>query len=201
MNVKNLLLIQLAFATWAANGMAQQTGCKGSQIKSYLLGALAGKSATGQQWNIKDRPARVYFISFVQTVPDTEPTDSRTQSLSLSSMAHQYPSAISVLVDASVLKTNRIPDADELLNVWHDWSLRNVVLLSDPEGHIRHTFGICDVPETFLLRSDGTILEHWNSLVPTGILALSVERVLPDEAAALHASRVKKGPPLPGNQE
>jgi len=109
-------------------------------------------------------------------------------------MAHQYSGAFSILVDSSALKTNRTPTADELLNAWHDWSLDSVVLLSDPEGDIRRTFGVCDAPETFILRSDGAILEHWKSLVPTGMLALAVERALPAEAAALHAAPVKKRP-------
>jgi len=194
MKAKDFILVLLSFATFVTGCMAQQTGCKASRTNRHLLGAVTGKSAIGQQWSINDHPASVYLISFVQTVPDTAAIDSRTQSLSLSSMAHQYRGALAVLVDASVLKTNRIPEDGELLNAWHDWSLRDVVLLSDARGNIRQAFGVCDAPETFLLDSDGTVLEHWNSLVPTGMLALAVERALPDEAAALHASRVKKKP-------
>ncbi len=194
MKIEKSLLVLFAFAASVASCMAQRISCGAPQTKSDLLRVLAGKSAVGQQWNIKDHQARVYLISFVQTVPDTAPTDSRTQSLSLASMAHQYSGALSILVDSSALKTNRTPTADELLNAWHDWSLDSVVLLSDPEGDIRRTFGVCDAPETFLLRSDGAILEQWKSLVPTGMLALAVEQALPDEAAALHAVRGKKRP-------
>lgn len=194
MRIQKSLLILFAFAASVASCMAQRLSCGSPQTKSDLLRVLAGKSGIGQQWNIKDHQARVYLISFVQTVPDTAPTDSRTQSLSLASMAHQYSGAFSILVDSTALKTNRTPNADELLSAWHDWSLENVVLLSDSGGDIRRTFGVCDAPETFLLRSDGTMLDHWNGLVPTGTLALAIERVLPDAAAALHASRVKKSP-------
>src|SRR5258707_9177884 len=181
MRIQKSLLVLFAFAASVASCMAQRLSCGWPQTKSDLLRVLvlAGKSAVGQQWNIKDHQARVYLISFVQTVPDTAPTDSRTQSLSLASMAHQYSGALSILVDSSALKTNRTPTADELLNAWHDWSLDNVVLLSDPEGDIRQTFGACELPETFLLRFDGTMLDHWNGLVSTGTLALAVERPLP----------------------
>jgi len=195
MRVHTLLLVLLVWAAPIANCSPRQSKCGAPQARDDVLRALAGKSAQGQQWSVEDHPARVYLISFVQVVPDTLPTSSRTQSLSLSSMAHQYTGAISVLVDASALKTSRVPDGNELLNAWHDWSLHDVVLLSDPEGDIRQTFGACEAPETFLLRFDGTMLDHWNGLVSTGTLALAVERALPSEAAALHASRVKKRPP------
>ena len=194
MKVNTLLLIVVVWAASIASCSARQSKCGALQGRNDVLRALAGKSAQGQQWKVKDHPASVYLISFVQVVPDTVPTSSRTQSVSQSSMAHQYPGTISLLVDASVLKTGRTPDANELINVWHDWSLQDVVLLSDPEGDIRQNFGVCDAPETFLLSSDGTMLDHWNGLVPTGTLALGIERALPDAAAALHASRVKKRP-------
>ena len=133
----------------------------------------------GGAFHLRSQPAQPILLAFLQTVPDTADTASRSQVVFLSSMAQQYgPRGLRVvIVDASVLARNSQPSHDAVLNTSYDWQLK-VPLLLDPDGHLSRRLEVEEVPTTFLISAQGKILQRWPGLTRPAVLALAIEKLL-----------------------
>jgi len=133
----------------------------------------------GGAFHLRALPAQPLLLAFLQTVPDTADTPSRGQVVFLASMAHQYgPRGLRVaIVDASALTAGSQPSHDAALNASYDWQL-NFPLLLDPNGQLARQLGVREVPTTFLIAIDGTIVRRWQGRTLPAILAQGIERLL-----------------------
>ena len=177
MKVSALLFVMLTCAS--ATGAS---GHNGVCAVSATLQRVAAKSlyATGhmgRKWRFDSQPAKFYLVSFVGLVPDTRATPSRSQVVAVASMQRQYSrfGLQTVLIDSSLIDSGRAATTSELENVWYDWDLDSVSLLSDRRRVLARTFGVCEAPSTFLITREGRVLERWNSFVHAGALALAIE--------------------------
>ncbi|MGA3372093.1 MAG: TlpA disulfide reductase family protein [Terracidiphilus sp.] len=133
----------------------------------------------GGSIHLRTLPAQPLLIAFLQTVPDTAGTPSRSQAVFLASMAHQYgPRGLRVaIVDASALTRGPQPSHDAVLNAGYDWQL-NFPLLLDQNGQLARVLEVKEVPTTFLIAADGTIVQRWQGLTRPAILTQGIERLL-----------------------
>lgn len=133
----------------------------------------------GGTFHLRSQPAQPLLLAFLQTVPDTADTPSRSQVVFLSSMANQYvPRGLRVaVVDASALALASPPSHDAVLNASYDWQLK-LPLLLDRDAHLARKMGVEEVPTTFLISADGHILQRWQGLTRPAVLALSIEKLL-----------------------
>ena len=133
----------------------------------------------GGAFPLRIRPAQPLLLAFLQTVPDTADTPSRSQVVFLVSMAQQYaPRGLRVaIVDASVLASGSQPSHDAVLNATYDWHL-NFPLLVDLKGQLARALQVKAVPATFLIAADGTIVQRWQGLTRPATLAQGIERML-----------------------
>jgi hypothetical protein len=112
-------------------------------------------------------------------------------------MAHQYgPRGLRVaIVDASVLAPAtalssaaepargsssapvKQPSRDAVLNASYDWHLE-FPLLFDQKGQLARALQVNEVPTTFLVATDGTIVQRWQGLTRPAVLAQGIERLL-----------------------
>jgi hypothetical protein len=116
----------------------------------------------GGAFHLRALPAQPLLLAFLQTVPDTADTPSRNQVVFLASMAQQYgPRGLRVaIVDASVFVPGSQPSHDAVLNASYDWHLQFPLLL-DRNGQLARQLGVKEVPTTFLIAIDGTIVQRW----------------------------------------
>jgi len=130
-------------------------------------------------FHLRSQPAQPLLLAFLQTVPDTSDTPSRSQVVFLSSMAQQYgPRGLRVaVVDASALVLASQPSHDALRNASYDWQLQ-FPLLIDQDAQLARKLGIEEVPTTYLISAQGHILHQWRGLTRPAVLALSIEKSL-----------------------
>jgi hypothetical protein len=140
---------------------------------------LSLPNVRGGAFPLRVQPAQPLLLAFLQTVPDTADTASRSQVVFLASMAHQYGSrGLRVaIVDASVLTPGSQPSHDAVLNASYDWHL-NFPLLLDQNGQLARTLEVKEVPTTFLMAADGTIVQRWQGLTRPATLAQGIEKLL-----------------------
>jgi peroxiredoxin len=145
----------------------------------------------GGVFHLRSQPAQPLLLAFLQTVPDTADTPSRSQVVFLSSMAHQYgPRGLRVaVVDASALapppspgaavkkSSSPSPSRDAVLNASYDWQLKFPLLL-DPDNRLARKMGVNQVPTTLLISADGQILHQWSGLTRPAVLAHAIEKLL-----------------------
>jgi len=133
----------------------------------------------GGTFHLRSQPAQPLLLAFLETVPDTSDTPSRSQVVFLASMAQQYgPRGLRVaVVDASSLALASLPSHDAVLNASFDWQLKFSLLL-DQDAHLARKLGVEEVPTTFLIAADGHILHRWHGLTRPAVLALSIEKLL-----------------------
>ena len=133
----------------------------------------------GGAFPLRVQPAKPLLLSFLQTVPDSAGTASRSQVVFLASMAQQYgPRGLRVaIVDASDLTLASQPSHDAVLNSSYDWHL-NFPLLFDQKGQLARALQVKEVPTTFLVAIDGTIVQRWQGLTRPAVLAQGIERLL-----------------------
>ena len=133
----------------------------------------------GGVFHLRAQPAQPLLLAFLQTVPDTADTPSRNQAVFLASMAHQYgPRGLRVaIVDATALAAAAPPSHDAVLNASYDWHI-SFPLLLDRNGQLARQLGVEEVPTTFLIASDGTIVQTWRGRTLPAILAQAIERML-----------------------
>lgn len=151
----------------------------------------------GGTFPLRTHPAQPVLIAFLQTVPDTAPTPSRSQVVFLASMDHQYgPRGLRVaVVDASVLEPSSAlasasalahgstpapasqASRDAVLNASYDWHLK-IPMLLDHDGQLARQLQVSQLPTTFLVAADGRILQRWQGLTRPAVLAQRIERLL-----------------------
>jgi hypothetical protein len=133
----------------------------------------------GGAFHLRCEPAQPLLLAFLQTVPDTSDTSSRSQVVFLSSMAQQYgPRGLRVaVVDASALALASTPSHDAVRNASYDWQLK-IPLLLDQDAQLAHKLGVEEVPTTFLISSQGQILHWWHGFTRPAVLALAIEELL-----------------------
>jgi hypothetical protein len=133
----------------------------------------------GGTFPLRVEPAKPLLLGFLQTVPDTADTPSRSQVVFLASMAQQYgPRGLRVaVVNASILATGSQPSHDAVLNASYDWHL-NFPLLLDSNGQLARQLGVKVVPTTLPTAGDGTVVQRWQGLTRPANLAQRIERLL-----------------------
>ncbi len=133
----------------------------------------------GGTFHLRSQPAQPLLLAFLETVPDTADTPSRSQVVFLASMAHQYgPRGLRVaIVDASALARGSSPSRDAVLNASYDWQLK-IPLLLDPDKKLACAMSVDGVPTTLLIAADGNILHRWRGFTPPAVLALEIEKLL-----------------------
>lgn len=137
------------------------------------------RDVRGGTFALRSRPAQPLLLAFLQTVPDTADTPSRSEVVFLASMAHQYgPRGLRVaVVDATAVAHVAMPSHEALLNASYDWRLE-FPLLVDESGTLARRMGAGEVPTTFLLAADGRIVEEWRGLARPAALAAGIEKAL-----------------------
>lgn len=166
-------------------------------VPDITLPSVTLENIRGGALPLRTKPAQPLLLAFLQTVPDTAPTPSRSQAVFLLSMAHQYgPRGLRVaIVDASVLTPFSAlasasalahgsapsppsqPSRDAILNASYDWHL-DVPLLVDPESKLARQLQVSSVPTTFLFAADGAFVQRWQGLTRPAVLAQGIERLL-----------------------
>jgi len=133
----------------------------------------------GGIFRLYSQPAQPVLLAFLQTVPDTADTRSRSQVVFLSSMAQQYgPRGLRVaVIDASAIVSRRPPDHAALVNVSYDWQM-NIPLLEDVDNQIAQRFGVTQIPTLVLLAPDGRICQRWQGSAGPAQLAQGIEKLL-----------------------
>jgi peroxiredoxin len=133
----------------------------------------------GGTFNLRSQSAQPLLLAFLQTVPDTADTPSRSQVVFIASMAQQYgPRGLQVaVVDASAFVLPSPPSHDAVLNASYDWQLK-IPLLLDEKAQLARQLGVQEVPTTFLIAADGHILHQWHGLTRPAVLALAIEKLL-----------------------
>lgn len=151
-------------------------GCRAKPVST--LPDLTLADVRGGTFHLRAKPSPL-LLSFLQTVPDTADTPSRSQVVFLSSMAAQYgPRGLRVaVVDASALALASPPSHDAVLNASYDWQLK-IPLLLDPDGRLARKLGVEEVPTTFLFSADGQIVQEWRGFTRPAVLALAIEKLL-----------------------
>jgi hypothetical protein len=157
--------------------MILTTPCRSGPVST--LPDLTLPDVRGGAFHLRPLPAQPLLLAFLQTVPDTADTPSRSQVVFLSSMAQQYgPRGLRVaIVDASVLVPGAQPSHDAVLNASYDWHLKFPVLF-DRNGQLARQLGVKEVPTTFLIAIDGIIVHRWQGRTLPAILAQGIERLL-----------------------
>jgi hypothetical protein len=158
---------------------------------------LTLENVRGGTFPLRVQPAQPLLLAFLQTVPDTASTPSRSQVVFLASMAYQYGSRglrvaivdasvlapASALASASALEHGSAPapasqaSRDVVLNASYDWHLQ-IPLLLDPNGRLARQLQVSQLPTTFLVAADGTIVQRWQGLTRPAVLAQGIERLL-----------------------
>jgi len=153
------------------------TSCRSGLVST--LPDLTLPDVRGGAFHLRALPAQPLLLAFLQTVPDTADTPSHNQVVFLSSMAQQYgPRGLRVaIVDASVLVPGSQPSHDAVLNASYDWHLEFPLLL-DRNGQLARQLGVKEVPTTFLIAIDGTVVQRWQGRTLPAILAQGIERLL-----------------------
>jgi peroxiredoxin len=133
----------------------------------------------GGTFRLYSQPAQPVLLAFLQTVPDTADTPSRSQVVFLSSMVQQYgPRGLRVVViDASALVNHRQPDHTALVNASYDWQM-NFPLVEDADNKIAQRFSVREIPTLVLLAPDGRICQRWQGSTGPAQLAQGIERLL-----------------------
>jgi len=119
------------------------------------------------------------LLAFLQVLPDSAATPSRSEALFLQSMEHQYAArGLRVAaIDGSSMVSHRSPFHDDLLNASYDWHL-TFPLLEDHNGSAAHEFHVRTVPTVVLIDDTGIIVQAWEGFTPPALLAQGIERLL-----------------------
>lgn len=137
------------------------------------------RQVRGGSFHLRSQPAHPVLLAFLQVVPDTDDTPSRSQAVFLLSMAQQYGShgLAVVVIDASALVNRQIPDHAALVNASYDWQM-NFPLLEDARNQIARRFRIKEVPTTILFAPNGRVEKRWQGLTRPAVLANGIEELI-----------------------
>jgi hypothetical protein len=194
---KRTLVVFRAFFIFTLMLAAPSRSAPVSTLPDLTLPSVTLGNVRGGTFSLRIHPAQPLLIAFLQTVPDTAPTPSRSQVVFLLSMAHQYGlrGLRVAIVDASVLQPSSAsavasalahgsapapasqPSHDALVNASYDWHL-TVPLLLDANSRLARQLQVNSIPTTFLFAADGRILKRWQGLTRPAVLAQGIERLL-----------------------
>ena len=172
------ILIVAGSAVLLCASVALIVGCppanSGTSVPDFALPQVRGGT-----FHLRSSQPGPVLLAFLQTVPDTADTPSRSQVVSLMSMAQQYgPRGLRVaVIDASTLVSHRPPSHDALVNASYD-SHMDVPLLEDEGNQIARRLGVTVIPTLILIAPDGKISQHWQGLTQPALLAQGIERLL-----------------------
>ncbi len=154
-----------------ANGRLIQPG---EAAPDFTLSAVRGGGFT-----LRVATPQPVLIAFLQTIPDTADTASRSQVALLQSMDHQYRARglRVVIIDATAFATGHKPDHNSLINASYDWNLQ-IPLLDDDSSRVAQMFGFTHVPTTILVKADGRVAKVWERPMAPGDLATAIENAL-----------------------
>ena len=163
----------IAVVLVSASILWMSTTRRGNDTVDFTLRQVRGGS-----FHLRSQPAHPVLLAFLQMVPDTADTPSRSQAVFLLSMAQQYgPHGLTVVViDASALVNLRSPDHTALVNASYDWQM-NFPLLEDVRNQIARRFRIKQVPTTILLAPNGRVEKRWQGLTRPAVLASGIEKL------------------------
>jgi peroxiredoxin len=162
--------------------LGQCAGCHSSQAGD-LAADFTLPVVRGNVFRLRSPAPQPVLLAFLQTVPDTAPTPSRSEVALLESMDRQYRTrGLRVaIVDATAIAAGRAPGHDALINVTYDWQLQ-FPLLEDAGSRIARSLDVTEAPATFLIRADGRIAQRWDRPPTPGGLALAIQQLLRSSA-------------------
>lgn len=197
--VSSASLIPMPF--WAETISDKVADCVSSRRGSVSAdNEISAIDQAGKRWELRAQKDRFFIVSFLAVVPDTAPTLSRAQAVSIQSMRTQFGllGVGAVVIDASWLNRGSQSSQAERCNAWYDWHLDPIPLLADEDSSIARTFDVCSVPTTLLLDRSGRVLKRWDSMANAGGLAQEIQAVL--ESPTKARTRKPTSPaPLPSN--
>ena len=176
--------------------MALFAACRSNPVSEGPISTLPDLTlpdVRGGAFHLRSQPAQPLLLAFLQTVPDTSDTPSRSQVVILASMAKQYgPRGLRVVaVDATTMVLGLPPargasgdrssppewSNDSVRNTSYDWQLR-FPLLIDRDGNLARKLEVDQVPTTFLISAQGRILHRWRGFTRPAVLAQAIEELL-----------------------
>jgi hypothetical protein len=159
------------------SALAPIGGCRSTPVSTLPDQTLP--DVRGGQFHLRSQPAQPLLLAFLQTIPDTADTPSRSQVVFVSSMAQQYGArGLRVaVVDASALALAAPPGLNAIGNASYDWQLK-FPLLIDRDARLARKLGVKEVPTTFLIAADGHMVNEWRGLTRPAVLALAIEKLL-----------------------
>jgi peroxiredoxin len=162
--------------------------CGQKTLGGVEMGKLASnfklKTAEGVVYRLKDLREQVVILSFLNTQADGSGINgdmSRSQVVFLRSMAEQYgPKGVRILiVDATSLVLGQPASQDALINYSYDWHLEGIPVLMDrKKSSTARTYGVTQVPTTFLIDGEGIIQQRWDSFAPAQDLAFALQELV-----------------------
>lgn len=147
----------------------------------------------GGSFHLRAHIGHPILLAFLQTLPDTVDTPSRSEFVSVMSMATQYaPRGLTVaVIDASELAGIHASH-DALLNASYDWNV-NVPLMEDQDRAVAQRFAVVAPPTIVIVGARGQILQRWTGLVPPAELARTVMLALSNNRGDSNTSRLTSG--------
>jgi hypothetical protein len=171
----------MLLAVFSASLAAMPPGCASSSGGSLLADTkISSRDQAGRRWDLDTQKGRLFIITFLAVIPDTAPTSSHAQVVSIQSMRTQYGrfGLGAVVIDESGLNGGSHSSQAERVNAWYDWHLDSIRLLADEDSSIAKAFDVCSAPTTFLLDTSGRVLKRWDSVVNSGGLAQEIDALL-----------------------
>lgn len=125
--------------------------------------------------SLNNTPVLLSFLDVNTSGGGQTPDPSRSQIVVLQSMAVQHAgSGLRVLI-AHANSGRSAPTLADLTNFSFNWHLDNVSVLSD-DGALAHVYGVSQVPTTFLIASDGTLLQRWEGFTASQTIDLTLKQ-------------------------
>jgi hypothetical protein len=124
-------------------------------------------------------PRKPLLLAFIQVLPDSAATPSRSEAPYLESMERQYAArGLRVAaIDASSKVSPPSARHGELVNASYDWHL-TFPLLEDTNGRAAREFHVRTLPTIVLIDDTGFIVQSWEGYAPPALLAQGIERLL-----------------------
>jgi peroxiredoxin len=154
------------------------TGCSaktsGDSAPDFTLARVRGGS-----FHLRAHHRRPVLLAFLQTIPDTVDSPSRSEVVSVMSMATQFGprGLIIAVIDSSALVNHARPNHNELINASYDWQL-SVPLLEDANISVTQSFGVTQLPTLVLVARGGRIARRWEGSTKPAELALEIQNIV-----------------------
>ncbi len=170
-------------------GVKPPANALASKPKTVIADATApdfeAKSARGGNYHLSAMKDKVILLSFIETQapndsPEAQP--SRAQIAFIKSMYKQYSprGLVSILVDASRVRSGKISDQTAVYNLTFNWNLADdlAVINDDAPDSIAARYQVTELPTTFLIAKDNRINKRWDGVASTPNLAHAIQELL-----------------------